>query len=178
MESIIKPLNTTETSNTPKAIETTFNSSAGLFGWNGVTIAMMVLLTIVCLVMYVIIFQHRDVFPQWANDLFETVFNTCPARCGPDCNSIANKFRDETYFVEPEYKGTNKNCVITTWEITHLIMHVFLGYFYNIYISVALNIGFEIYEHYKFDCGNYLDVFYNTLGFFIGYGLRGRFSPD
>lgn len=57
------------------------------------------------------------------------------------------------------------------WELTHFLFHVYLGYIYNLPISLGVSVGFELYEHYAKDCGSYMDVLWNGLGCMLGLWL-------
>jgi len=70
------------------------------------------------------------------------------------------------------FDENSEKCVVTKWEISHFFTHIFLGYFTNIYISQGISVGFELYEHYDLNCGSYLDLIYNFLGYIIGYILK------
>ena len=72
------------------------------------------------------------------------------------------------------YNYLNKNCILSSWALTHFFMYLILGFicpqFFSVFI--ASSVLFEIYEHYKWDCHDVLDVVWNTLGLIIGVKLR------
>ena len=90
------------------------------------------------------------------------------------CDEL-HKYRDDHYYV---FEKDTEKCLVTKWEISHLITHIFLGYFTNIYISQGISIGFELYEHYHIDCGSYIDLVYNFVGFLIGHTLKNIINPS
>jgi hypothetical protein len=57
------------------------------------------------------------------------------------------------------------------WELTHFLFHIGLGYYYNLPVSIAISVGFELYEHCFKDCGSWLDLLYNGLGGIVGVAL-------
>jgi hypothetical protein len=84
------------------------------------------------------------------------------------------KLRGKNYFIGSSTDIQAYNCFITRWEISHFIFHTFLGYYYNIYISQGISIGWEIYEHKVYDAGSLLDFIWNLGGFLFGSWLRPK----
>jgi hypothetical protein len=73
----------------------------------------------------------------------------------------------------PEYTIQQvQSCVFSLWELSHILFHVFIGYYYNIYISLGVGISWELYEHYFRGHASGIDIGYNTIGFLIGHGLK------
>lgn len=129
-------------------------------------------LTIIGIVMYLLIF-HLDLFLN--KEIINKIHNyteSCVINCSDKntCKKI-NNLRDKGYYLFPSAHG---KCIITKWEISHLITHIFLGYYTNIYISLSLSFGFEIYENIFYNCGSYLDLIWNFTGFLIGFYLRHK----
>ena len=89
---------------------------------------------------------------------------------------VVDAMRGENYGFDPnkEDLGENTNklkykqCLITGWEVSHFLFHVFLGYYYDACISLSVNVVFELFEHYFYDCGSYNDLLINFLGFCVG----------
>ena len=69
---------------------------------------------------------------------------------------------------------TMRYCVFTMWAATHVITYMFLGFFCPSLFWLTFIIGtlFEIFECFTFDCHDILDIFYNTIGFGIGYLIQ------
>jgi hypothetical protein len=69
-----------------------------------------------------------------------------------------------------------KHCVATFWSMSHLFLYVLIGYFCPDYARMAFFIGagFELYEYFRFECHDVLDLAWNAVGLFLGLGLRGR----
>lgn len=124
-------------------------------------------LMIIGIMMYIFIFYIID-------SLGETVMKIqymCLAKCKTDtCRSITTNFRDSSYFMTAD--SNPQDCWFTMWELSHMMTHAFIGYFFNIQTSLGVGVGFEIFEHYAYDCGSVLDVLWNTVGFSIGYSAR------
>jgi len=124
-------------------------------------------------ILYILIFPFRE----WleSNNYIPSFVKTqyfCFSHCSIDnktCNKMC-KLKDESYFNRP-VKDFDK-CIFNMWELAHILFHVNIGYYLNIYWSLACNVLFEIFEHYHYDCGSVMDLFYNQLGFTIGYSLR------
>jgi hypothetical protein len=141
-----------------------------ILNWNGISTGMLVVLCIIGVIMNYIIFYTLDNNDQKIQDIIDKIQYYCLYKCKNNCNGLTN-LRDDDYFMG--VKTTNvKKCFFTVWELSHLLFHTFLGYFYNIYISVGTSVFFEIYEHYKYNCGSYLDLMWNFLGFLIGSYIR------
>ena len=105
--------------------------------------------------------------PKWYS-----VHTQCHIKC-PSCP----KLRGENYFTyktDPNYKRLNEeNCILNNWHISHFVLHFFIGFFtQNILLSLAGGIGVELYEYWRYDCHDILDIIYNTLGALMGIALR------
>jgi hypothetical protein len=102
-----------------------------------------------------------------------TYLNTC---ISPECKTgICNKIksgRDNGYFLESSTETFNKECLVTGWELSHFMFHIFLGYFYNIYVSTGISVSYEVYERYTYNCASYNDLFINMAGFLVGNYLK------
>jgi hypothetical protein len=125
-------------------------------------------LMVILILMYIVLFYILDNFPaKWQKKIDDLQY-----KCLLRCNSCdLSGYRDSGYYLLD--KGPDvKTCLFTVFELSHVIFHMFLGYYYNVYVSLGLSVGFEIYEHYVFDCGSYLDIMHNMGGFLIGYSLR------
>lgn len=137
----------------------------GFFSWNNVTLKHIFVFIILGVIMYIVIFYIIDnVLPKKYRDRI----HSCLIRCN-NCEKIT-KLRDDEYLAHDTTDLST--CLFTTWELSHVIYHSFLGYFFNFYISFISGIIFEIFEHEVFNCGSYLDIFWNFVGFLIGYALR------
>lgn len=75
------------------------------------------------------------------------------------------KIRGKNY--DPAYK----NCLLTHWEVCHIIEHMLIGYFFNLKYSLMIGIPWELYE-YTQNIHNLMDPVYNTLGAVIGVAIR------
>jgi hypothetical protein len=122
--------------------------------------------------MHLMIFR-KELFPEYVGDTMKKL-NTCVT---PTCNSDLvrgiTKYRDENYFIDSKDDVFNENCLITGWEVSHFMFHVFIGYFYNIYVHLGISVGYEVYERIQHNAGSYNDVIYNFLGFLAGKYLKG-----
>jgi len=138
---------------------------------NNVTTGMYVGLIIFGFILDILIFKQDMIFDK--NSMFTKCWENVTNRCFYNCDTGNCKkytsFRGTTYFMDQE---ANKSCMFTGWELTHLLFHVFLGYFYNIYVSLGISVGYEIFEYVKYDCHSALDLVINFIGFMIGASLR------
>lgn len=101
----------------------------------------------------------------------EILGNMCLINCDHNlCQNMTYNLRDISYLMDSEMEHTK--CLLTGWELSHLLLYVIIGYFFNIYIALTLSVLFELYEHYMYDCASILDLFWNTLGLFIGISIR------
>lgn len=100
---------------------------------------------------------------------------TCVARTDNDTvRRLVEQSRGKQYYLTG---GTNESsdlssCGVTIWEASHLLMHLFIGYWLDLRYSLALGVGFEIYEWWRFGCENVFDVLYNSIGAVAGAALR------
>lgn len=146
---------------------------SSLFGWNNVSLTDSYIFLLICVIIYLFIFYIMgtnlvsiNLQKKWDN-LQDKCFMNCNKKL---CKKIT-KLRDKKY-LNNSVNIDLKICMITSWELTHLFFHAFIGYYYNIYFSVITSILFEILEHYVHECGSYLDLFWNFMGFLIGFSLK------
>lgn len=95
----------------------------------------------------------------------------------PKLQEISLKLKGEKYLFG-ELNGENikyrKECLISRWNITHLIGHIIITFFYPklwplIFIGTFM---YEIIEYKYFKCHDYSDILYNSVGIYIGYKLN------
>jgi hypothetical protein len=140
----------------------------GFFGFHDISTGMYVVLIIVLILSYTMIFNSELLIGDKYSKIFNKKINRCVTKYDTSIINMSN-LRGENYWL-----GYNNNtkCNVTSWEIIHLLFHVFLGYTTNIYISQSISIGWEIYEEYFYKCGSVMDLIYNFVGFIIGYYLK------
>jgi hypothetical protein len=134
------------------------------------TINGIIALAIIFILYYIVIF-HLDLCIGDENSKFvHSYTETCVVGCKtskPLCE-LTNGLRSNGYYLFGDYD----KCIVSWWEISHVTLHMWLGYFTNIYVSQTVSVGFELYEHFALGCGSFLDLLYNFLGFAIGNQLR------
>lgn len=142
-----------------------------LFGWNDVTIVGLILFAITCIIMHIFIF-HNDKLPGIIGKNMKRIDVCITPTCNTDLCNFIKKGRGDNYFMHKKTDEYNNSCLITGWEMGHFIFHIFVGYFLNIYASLTVSIGYEVYEKIYHDCASYNDIIINFAGFCIGSYLR------
>ena len=148
------------------------------FGWNDVRADSSLVLGVIFAVMYSFIFLDLAVSKTKYVKLLRSWLYDCHVPCteGNETCEQVDLHRGKNYGFDPNINGGSYReysaCLLTGWEVSHFLFHVFLGYFYNIYVSQTLSFTFEIYEHYAFDCGSFNDLSINFAGYCVGYALR------
>jgi len=82
-----------------------------------------------------------------------------------------NYLTQEPKEVNDEYVNT---CFMTVWHSIHFLVYLTLGFMFPLFWKEVL-IGatlFEFYEYLSCNCHDVTDIFWNTLGVFIGYNLN------
>ena len=150
----------------------------GFLGWNNVGKKSSLALAVIFAVMYAFIFMDLAISKTKHVKLLRSWLYDCPIPCkdgNKTCEKV-NSYRGKNYGFDPNIDGGSyreySTCFFTGWEASHFLFHMFLGYFYNIYISQTLSFMFEIYEHYALDCGSFNDLSINFAGYCVGFGLR------
>jgi hypothetical protein len=100
---------------------------------------------------------------------FHNLLNKCVIPGKSNTTKSIGSLRECRYSEEPDLKN---NCYLFGWEISHFLLHVMIGYYFNVYVSVFISVGYEIYEHYTCKCASVLDIVYNLLGYYLGNRLR------
>lgn len=88
----------------------------------------------------------------------------------PVCKRLMRLMRDDDYMIFS--KTCHDECLYSAWEVSHVLLHIAIGYYLNLWVSMSLSIVFEIWEHVSHNCGSVVDVVWNTAGFLAGVGLR------
>lgn len=131
-------------------------------------------LLMVCLVLYVVIFYVIDRLPV----NIRNIQYLCLSGCESDtCQNITRSLRDSDYWLDPKAKTIMDpvRCKATLYELTHLLLHVWVGYYYDLTTSIALSVAFELFEHAFYNCGSVLDLIWNLAGGICGTQLH-RFA--
>ncbi|AYV81799.1 MAG: hypothetical protein Harvfovirus63_2 [Harvfovirus sp.] len=113
------------------------------------------------------------------NDELCKKINSVHENCimGCDHKSCAlTKSRGSNYFIgitDEEKKANLDRCLVTFWGATHFILYFLLGVLTPdlFWETFTVGVAFEIYEYYKYDCADGLDIILNTIGFLLGQQL-------
>lgn len=147
----------------------------GLLSWNDVGITSMIILVLLCLLIHSMIFhsylfvgENSSARQFWTDALNKCYTEPCDT---PLCKKYTS-LRDDGYLKFSKTPETAKTCLLTGWEISHFVFHMFLGYFYNIYISLGISVGYEVYEHYVHNCAGIAELGINMFGFLSGAALK------
>lgn len=129
------------------------------------------LFILVCIIMYLIIFKIINKMPNFVKNIQYKCYAKCESKT---CRDITKRLRDKDYWLEPDgaTKINPEECALISYELSHILFHVWIGYDYGLCTSAVLSSLFEVYEHYFYNCGSYLDLIWNMLGAFIGLALR------
>jgi len=123
---------------------------------------------------YILIFYILDNFFPGFDKL---TYDVCLFKCyNSKCKTFINKTKGDNYYLSKYSisQAFSKVCVFTPYELSHIIYHIFIGYYFNIYYSLAIGFTFEFIEWRLYNCENVMDIIYNTIGAMIGIFLRYR----
>lgn len=129
------------------------------------------MIAVLLVIMYILIFHLEKVVGDNTAKKIHKWSEECVKDCKNDECDKVNGLRGSGYYLLGD-EDSPTNCLITKWEISHFIFHMFLGYYTDIYFSQTLSIAFEIYEQIFYKCGSLLDLVYNFLGFLLGHYLK------
>lgn len=137
--------------------------------FHDVSVGMYVIL-IICLILL-----HRCIWQKTNKTIIEfktKYLHPCYKNCKGDCGIWAY-LKDDSYFPESWNVGNDvKNCLINGWEISHFMLHILIGYFYNFQTHISISVGYEVWESYFEKCGSFGDLLINFLGFCTGSYLK------
>ena len=120
------------------------------------------------------------VFNLWAtffisvnNFSLWTSSESCIIEC-PDVLKSLVSTRGENYFLSadgPTPESKLRNCLLSSWGASHIFMYALLTFIVPRLWWVVLISGivWEIYESQALGCQDFLDIFWDSLGIFIGY---------
>jgi hypothetical protein len=140
-----------------------------LISWNDLTLKSIIIFLLIMIVGTCILFS--GIANPTGESIGKSLNIACLKKCDHNlCTYLTKNFRDSSYLLGQ--KEQPLDCIFSFWELTHLVLYIFIGYFFNIYIAFIWGIIFEMYEHNYYDCGSTLDIFWNMLGFMIGTYIR------
>lgn len=146
-------------------------------GWNNIGKPSTFVLFGVLSIMYALIFMKLEISKTTYVKAIRSWLFKCHIECeeGDVICEVINNNRGGNYGFDPNIDGDRicyKNCKLIGWEYSHFLFHMFLGLFYNIYISQSISITFELYEARVHDCGSLNDIVINLVGYLVGYIMR------
>ena len=98
----------------------------------------------------------------------------CIVKCRDDeCKWLPGGLRGSNYFNSTMQPVAElRKCAVTIWELSHLFLHVIIGYFYGMSYSIGIGVSWEIFEYFSCDCHSVYDFAHNITGGMIGTYLR------
>lgn len=118
------------------------------------------------LVLYFLIYVYIFYLLRYVT-VFQRLHESCLVKTRETCLPIwiFRLLRGTNYF-----NGSTKahECAVTFWELTHFSLHTFLGYAYNLPVSLTTSVCFELFESYRDRSGSFLDLAWNGAGYFVG----------
>lgn len=129
-------------------------------------------LSVVLIILFSLIFYLDKYLPQRIRDIQYTCFKKCESDA---CQNRIRQLRNTGYWLDGADKiGPHEKCAFTFYELTHVLLHIWIGYDYGLFTSAAISLPFELLEHYLYDAGSIADLGWNLLGAIIGNALSGR----
>ncbi len=110
---------------------------------------------------------------QLKNKKNSSIYEACFINIPHENTKKITQLRGKVYnVVKPNHPGYD-HCVMTFWNFTHLLLYTAIGFFCpDLFVeTMVAGFIFELAEYQVFDCHDALDLFYNSLGFYIGFTL-------
>lgn len=122
---------------------------------------------------FAVYIQNRD--EDWCKS-FRKIHESCILGCPTNTEFITDG-RGDNYYIgaSDSINGSSlKKCMATFWSATHFMLYVLIGFFCPdlFYETLILGASFELFEYYKYDCADPLDILFNTSGFIVGKGIN------
>jgi hypothetical protein len=88
--------------------------------------------------------------------------------------NLENNIKNNIEKQNKNEKDNHKYCILSLWALTHIFLYMLIGFFCpDLFIpSFLIGVIYEIVEKYSFECHDALDIFYNSLGFGIGFAIN------
>ena len=127
------------------------------------------------------------VFNLWATFFISTnnfTLWTSSKSCVVPCPSFLKPLlstRGDNYFLSadgPTPDDELRNCLLSSWGASHIFMYALITFIVPRLWWVVLISGivWEIYESHSLGCQDFLDIFWDSLGIFIGYKLSQKYK--
>lgn len=125
-------------------------------------------MAVILLIAYIYSFYiaPNENIPETLKNINHYCFYNCTDKCS---------VRGGSYIIESEEESKKiDKCLFTSWNASHFILYLILGYYYpQYYIKLALlGVAFEGYEHVKYDCADGMDIIANIAGLTLGTGIK------
>lgn len=99
--------------------------------------------------------------------------------CVPSIQNVLAATRGKKYIIDDTGAGTTnssriKSCLVTFWSAMHFGLYFVIGLSLpNLFLETFLiGVAFEVFEYYKYECHDALDILFNTTGFLVGRAVR------
>ena len=120
-------------------------------------------------------------FSPTLENMFQRCWVTYDVDKSPTIQKIISNHRGSQYWLNPpsfDDKKLPKNCLITSWAVSHMTFYAILGYMFPSRFAEAFVGGvlFELLEWKLFDCHCILDLMWSSIGFVLGAALSTTFK--
>jgi lipid-A-disaccharide synthase-like uncharacterized protein len=120
---------------------------------------------------YVYSLVYAPAIAKDSNNIINSYHESCIYGCQV-CSKVTGG-RGNNYYISnmnPEKKSILSQCLLSFWGLTHFMLYFIIGIVApNLFWETAIvGAGFEVFEYFKYDCADPLDVIWNSLGFLTG----------
>jgi hypothetical protein len=109
-----------------------------------------------------------------SSELAQGANGICVVGCGNNklARQIVKSCKGSDYLLDSGSCQYEYDCFMSIWELTHVYLHIFIGYYLDMRYVMGIGISFEIYERLMYNCENWMDIGWNTMGGLIGATCR------
>lgn len=118
-------------------------------------------------VLFLLIFHFAKTICENIEEMDE-INGICVVGCGNSTFKkciVENCKGDDYLLTSGKYE---MDCFMSIWELSHIYLHIIIGYHLDMRYSLMIGGTFEVYEWSAYKCHNWMDIFWNTLGATIG----------
>jgi hypothetical protein len=127
-----------------------------------------IILGVISVISYILCFSNEPFILERRKQVNKWCMLTCETKT---CEDLQKKYKGHKYYIDPGLEDTPM-CPVGIYEISHVIFHMFIGYYFNIWYSIFIGTSFELIELHIWNCESVFDIICNTLGALIGVLIR------
>lgn len=132
------------------------------------------------IVVFLIAYVYSLIIAPWLKRAYpKSRMNQMHEKCVTQATSAEKwmlRGRGKSYIIGGNEESSKlQSCLVTFWGASHFILYLIVGFLCPNKSLMFNTFGalFEVYEYYKYDCADPLDLLLNFSGYAVGSSIKG-----